>query len=65
MEEYVHTNKDNGDQITLHIEQDSELGIWRVYVQGDNGIKPLHSSTNAKAARAVFDDVKQAMVARA
>lgn len=33
---------------------ESEIGIWRVYVEGDRGQKPLYSGTNAAEAQRVY-----------
>ena len=45
----------------LHSVFESEIGIWRVYVEGDRGQKPLYSGTNAVEAQRVYSEAEAGM----
>ena len=50
-----------GLDISLHMQLDSEIGIWRVYIEGDRGIKPLYSGLDKKLAQKAYDDTMEGM----
>lgn len=57
-ETHHHENPAASSSLDLHIEYDLDVGIWRVWIEGDRGSKPLYAGANAALARQTFEDAR-------